>query len=64
MAVHSDTMPPTRNLGKLDEEFRDIAGLDLIAGSGRQRAVQHAISNSFGFGGTNASLVFSKPPSE
>ncbi|KAL0637087.1 Mitochondrial beta-keto-acyl synthase [Maublancomyces gigas] len=58
-AVHEDIMPPTINLenpGDPPEEF----DCNYIPGQAQEREVNVAISNSFGFGGTNASLCFSK----
>ncbi|KAJ3264630.1 Mitochondrial beta-keto-acyl synthase [Chytriomyces hyalinus] len=58
LAVHHDIIPPTLNLNKLGPEFT----LNYVRGkeSLRGNPVRAAVSNSFGFGGTNASLVFSK----
>ena len=36
--------------------------LDLVPHEARRREVRAALSNSFGFGGTNASLIFVRPP--
>jgi 3-oxoacyl-[acyl-carrier-protein] synthase II len=47
-------LPPTLNLSAPDPE----CDLDLVAGQGRDAGVGLAISNSFGFGGINATLVF------
>jgi len=54
MAIHRGEIPPTINLDDPDE---GAAGLDLVPGSGRQRKLDVAITNSFGFGGTNVTLV-------
>ena len=48
-------VPPTRNL---DNPAEEVAGLDLVPHESKERAVRNVMSNSFGFGGTNASLVF------
>lgn len=58
LAVHDNVVPPTRNIlnAVLDTEF----DLDYVPGVGKRRQVDAAMTNSFGFGGTNASLVFSK----
>ena len=46
-------MPPTANLERIGD---DIA-LDVVAGEARQIGSRPALSNSFGFGGHNATLV-------
>lgn len=55
LALRDQVVPPTLNLKTPDEE---AAGLDLVAKAARPLAMQHAISNGFGFGGVNASVVF------
>ena len=55
-AVHTDTLPPTLNLeDPLPARFHYVANEAI-----RGKVVEHAISNSFGFGGVNCSLAFSK----
>lgn len=49
-------MPPTLNLQNVDDGF----DCNYIPHVSQQNIVNNAISNSFGFGGTNASLVFAK----
>jgi 3-oxoacyl-[acyl-carrier-protein] synthase II len=57
LAIHQGILPPTINLDEPAEGCR----LDYVPKHARPVAgLQHAISNSFGFGGTNASLLFSK----
>ena len=41
---------------------RDGCDIDLVAKQAKERKVRAALSNSFGFGGTNASLIFVGPP--
>jgi len=53
-AVETGMLPPTLNL---NEPEHDVAGFDLVPLKSRQRQVRNAMSNSFGFGGTNASLI-------
>lgn len=54
MALRDQTAPPTINL-----EFPDAeCGLDYVAGAARGARIRTALSNSFGFGGTNATLSF------
>jgi 3-oxoacyl-[acyl-carrier-protein] synthase II len=56
LAIANDILPPTINLENPDPE----CDLDYVPREARQRTVTYALSNSFGFGGTNASLVFKK----
>ena len=53
-AVETGMLPPTLNLNEPED---DVAGFDLVPLKSRQRLVRNAMSNSFGFGGTNASLI-------
>ena len=53
-AVETGVLPPTLNLNEPED---DVAGFDLVPLKSRQRQVRNAMSNSFGFGGTNASLI-------
>jgi 3-oxoacyl-[acyl-carrier-protein] synthase II len=54
LAVQNQVAPPTANFAVAG----DSCSLDYVPGIARPLAIDHAISNSFGFGGTNASLVF------
>ncbi len=56
LAIHHGILPPTINLEKPDDGF----DLDFVPNTAQQRPVEHAINNSFGFGGHNTSLVFSR----
>jgi 3-oxoacyl-[acyl-carrier-protein] synthase II len=56
MAVHDDIMPPTINYEHPAEEL----DLDYVPNTARKGTVNFAMSNSFGFGGTNATLLFKK----
>lgn len=56
MAVHDDIMPPTINYENQAEEL----DLDYVPNVARKATVNFAMSNSFGFGGTNATLLFKK----
>lgn len=56
MALDKQLMPPTINLDNPD----DGCDLDYITEGARPKDLQHALCNSFGFGGTNGSLLFSK----
>jgi 3-oxoacyl-[acyl-carrier-protein] synthase II len=57
LAIHDSVLPPTLHLFDPADE---VAGLDLVPHKAKEKSVRHALSNSFGFGGTNASLVLSK----
>ncbi len=54
-AIGTGSIPPTINLEDPEPDFP----LEFVANQARERRVRHALSNSFGFGGTNASLVLS-----
>jgi 3-oxoacyl-[acyl-carrier-protein] synthase II len=56
LAIRDNVAPPTINL---DNPERETA-IDLVPNKARQRQIDVALSNSFGFGGTNASLVFQR----
>jgi 3-oxoacyl-[acyl-carrier-protein] synthase II len=56
LAVHHQTVPPTINLDDQDPE----CDLDYAANKQRSVAIEYALSNSFGFGGTNAALLFKR----
>lgn len=53
-AINNQVVPPTINLDNQDPD----CDLDYVANTARDAKVRTAISNSFGFGGTNGSLVF------
>jgi len=53
-AINDQAVPPTLNLDEPDEG----CDIDLVPKQAKQRKVRHALSNSFGFGGTNACLIF------
>ncbi len=55
LALRDQVAPPTLNLNDPDDA---VEGVDLVANSARPMAMDHAISNGFGFGGVNASIVF------
>jgi 3-oxoacyl-[acyl-carrier-protein] synthase II len=54
-ALQDQIVPPTLNL---DNPSDNCAGIDLVPHKAKERKVKAALSNSFGFGGTNASLIF------
>jgi 3-oxoacyl-[acyl-carrier-protein] synthase II len=53
-AVETGILPPTLNLENVSEACK---GVDLVPKTAKQKKVKVALSNSFGFGGTNASLI-------
>ena len=55
LALRDQVAPPTLNLENADPAAE---GIDLVAKAARRMTIEHAISNGFGFGGVNASLVF------
>jgi 3-oxoacyl-[acyl-carrier-protein] synthase II len=56
LAVHHQLVPPTINLDCADPE----CDLDYVANKARPMKIEYALSNSFGFGGTNAALLFKR----
>jgi len=57
LAIRDQIVPPTLNLDNPSVESE----LDLVPHTAKKRQVRAALSNSFGFGGTNASLIFTTP---
>ncbi|MFI1255147.1 beta-ketoacyl-[acyl-carrier-protein] synthase family protein [Streptomyces netropsis] len=58
LAVRDGVIPATQNLDALDPRVK----LDIVAGKPRRGGLKAALTNSFGFGGHNASLVFTPAP--
>ena len=58
LAMRDGIVPPTLNL----ENPSAGCDIDLVPLRAKERPVHYALSNSFGFGGTNASLIFGPPP--
>ncbi len=58
LAIRDQVAPPTLNLDNPAFE----TPIDLVPHAARKREIRAALSNSFGFGGTNASLIFVGPP--
>ncbi|HLV89240.1 MAG TPA: beta-ketoacyl-ACP synthase II [Candidatus Sulfotelmatobacter sp.] len=55
LALRDQILPPTINLENPDP---DTAGMDLVPNHSRKTEIEYAMSNSFGFGGTNGALLF------
>ena len=58
LAIRDGVAPPTLNLEKPSRE----SAIDRVAKEAQERKIEVALSNSFGFGGTNASIVFRAAP--
>lgn len=56
-AIQEGILPPTINLDQIDPV---MAGIDFVPHQARKRLVRSAMSNSFGFGGANAVLIFKR----
>lgn len=57
LALRHGLLPPTLNL---DSPCPEAEGIDLVPKIAKEKSIDYAISNSFGFGGTNASLVLGR----
>ncbi len=57
LAMRDQVVPPTINL---DNPSESCMGVDLVPHQAKEREVRAVLSNSFGFGGTNASLVMTQ----
>ena len=55
LAVNNNIAPPTLNL---DNPSEGVAGINLVPHKAQEKQIDIALSNSFGFGGTNACLIF------
>jgi 3-oxoacyl-[acyl-carrier-protein] synthase II len=54
LAIRDNIAPPTINLDNQEQE----TALDLVANKAKPMKIDIAMSNSFGFGGTNAAVIF------
>jgi len=57
LALYHGVVPPTINLENPDPA---CDGIDLVANAAREQSIRTAISNSFGFGGTNGTVLFTR----
>jgi 3-oxoacyl-[acyl-carrier-protein] synthase II len=57
LALRDQILPPTINLENQDES---TLGMDFVPNKARPAKIDYALSNSFGFGGTNGSLIFKR----
>jgi len=57
LAIRDGIIPPTMNLENIDPEVEAL-GMDLVPNKAEKADIQVVMSNSFGFGGTNGTLVF------
>lgn len=57
LALRDQVCPPTLNLEEVEDE---VADMDLVPLKAKKKEIKAAMSNSFGFGGTNSSLVLKK----
>jgi 3-oxoacyl-[acyl-carrier-protein] synthase II len=57
LAVRDQVVPATLNFSKPDE---DVVGIDIVSGAPREMRIEYAMSNGFGFGGVNASVIFKR----
>ncbi len=59
LAIQNQMVPPTINLSNVDEEID--SRIDLTPNKAKERKIDVVLSNCFGFGGHNATLIFKKP---
>jgi 3-oxoacyl-[acyl-carrier-protein] synthase II len=57
LSIRDQVAPPTMNLDHIDP---DCAGLDYVPNQARAQKIEVSLSNSFGFGGTNGTLIFKR----
>jgi 3-oxoacyl-[acyl-carrier-protein] synthase II len=59
LAIHHGIVPPTINLENIDPVCADL-GLNVTPNTAVRKPIRAALANSFGFGGTNASIVVAR----
>lgn len=57
LSIRDNIVPPILNLDSIDEECK---GLHYVSGQARKAQIDIVLTNSFGFGGTNATLIFTR----
>jgi len=57
LSIRENIVPPILNLDSIDEECK---GLNYVSGQARKAQIDIVLTNSFGFGGTNATLIFKR----
>ena len=57
LAIQNNVLPPTINLNEPEEATK---GFDLVPNVAKDKQVRIALSNSFGFGGTNGTIILKK----
>ncbi len=57
MALRDQVVPATLNF---DHPDRASEGVDIVHGKAREMDIEYALSNGFGFGGVNASVLFKR----
>ncbi len=57
MSIKDQICPPTINLQNPEDEVGDF---NLVPGTAQKHDIEYAMSNNFGFGGTNGSLLFKR----
>ena len=55
--IETGIIPPTINLNEVDPE---CSGVDLVANTAKKAEINYAMSNAFGFGGQNSSVIVGK----
>ncbi|MGN1202696.1 MAG: beta-ketoacyl-[acyl-carrier-protein] synthase II, partial [Eubacterium sp.] len=56
-AIETGIIPPTINLNEVDPE---CTGIDFVANKAKKAEINYAMSNAFGFGGQNSSIIVGK----
>ena len=57
LSIKNNLAPPTLNLDNISE---NCMGINLVPNETVEKKIEYSLSNSFGFGGTNVTLIFKK----